>query len=442
MARSRASLTSRGAGALFGALAVLLLAFYTTNVLLFLVAAFFLGFVIAELLAFAVTTRGFGPESFSAERVECSALVAVGGAGLVSVRATSRMTGGFYAEVHDRRPVPLTILQGEADLTTWWGAGETIVLAYVVSPSLRGLFDVGPTVVVAHDPLGLAFKTAALHDPWTVEAIVQIPSAAIGHPPRLASAIVGQTSLSAPGAGSDFRGLREYEPSDEMRRIAWSKSGQGKLFVRVNERESQQDLVVLLDVGRGMAAGFGYETALEKAVDAASQVLRVAFDEGGRAGLLVYGGKTPTFVPPGRGSNHEFQVFRELTGAELRPDASSLATALADLRARLDRPTTLFVFGAITEDLAKLAPVVAGVRPAGHRVYAMLPEASHMYPDFEAPGPRTAMELLTEPETRRVERAAAALESAGAPVGFFGRDDAVGQVAALYARQAGAGRVR
>jgi len=440
MARSKAVFTSRGSGALIGGLCVLLLAFLSTNILLFLVAAFLLGLVLAEVLAFVIATRGFGPEAFSAERVECSALVTVGGAGMVTLRVTSRLSNGFYAELNDSTPSPLKVLEGDPHLLTWWDAGESVSLAYVVSPELRGLFPVGPTVVIAHDPLGLAFKLARIDCPWSVESIVDSASALPGHPTRLASPIVGQTSLSARGAGTDFRGLREYQTTDELRRIAWTRSTHGTLFVREFERESQQDLIVLLDVGKGMATGLGYENALEKAVEAAARVLRIAFDEGGRGGLLVYGAQVLSYVPPGRGSHHEFRVFRELTAAELSPAASSLAGALDHVSARIERPTTLFAFGGLTEDPRKLASVTATLRSAGHRVYALVPEPGRMYTEFSDLSNRAAFEMIVEPETRRALAAGRALEAAGAAVGFFGRDDAVGAVAALYARQASAGR--
>jgi uncharacterized protein (DUF58 family) len=440
MARSKVAFTARGTGALIGGLLVLLLAFLSTNVLLFVVASFLIGFVLAEIVAFAVATRGFGPEAFSAERIECSALVAVGGAGLISLRATSRLPGGFYAELNDTIPGPLNVVEGDPHLLTWWGPGETVALAYVVSPNLRGLFPVGPTVVLAHDPLGFAFKQAGIDRSWTVESIVESASALPGHPTRLASPIVGQTSLSARGAGSDFRGLREYQTTDELRRIAWTRSTQGTLFVREFERESQQDLVVLLDVGKGMATGLGFDTALEKAVEAAARVLRVAFDEGGRGGLLVYGSRVLTYVPPGRGSNHEFRVFRELTGAELSGATSTLAVALDYLRVRAERPTTFFAFSGLTEDLNKLASATATLRSEGHRLYALVPEPGRMYGEIVDLSNRAAFDMIVEPETRRSLAAGRALEAAGAAVGFFGREDAVGAVAALYARQAGAGR--
>jgi uncharacterized protein (DUF58 family) len=196
----------------------------------------------------------------------------------------------------------------------------------------------------------------------------------------------------------------------------------------------------LLDVGQGMATGLGYENALEKAVAAASHVLRIAFDEGGRAGVLVYGARVRSYVPPGRGSNHEFRVFREMTGAELSPARSSLASALDYLAARLDRPTTLFAFSGLTEDAKKLASVTASLRSAGHRLYALVPEPGRMYAEMSDPSHRAAFELIVERENRRARAAGRALEASGAAVGFFGRDDAVGAVAALYARQAGAAR--
>jgi uncharacterized protein (DUF58 family) len=440
MDRGNTRLTPRGSGALIGGLLVLLLALFSANLVLLVVATFLLGFVLAELLVFALMTRGFAVDSFSLERVECSELVAVGGAGLVALRATSRMSSGFYAEVHDRVPGALPVVEGDSRLVSWWDAGARVSLAYVVSPAQRGVFPIGPVDIVAHDPLGFAFRSLRLEAPWTVESIIDSSSVLPGHPARLASPIVGQTSLSARGAGSDFRGLRDYAPSDEIRHIAWTRSTRGALLVREFERESQQDLVALVDVGKGMASGLEYATALEEALAAAARVLRIAFDEGGRAGVLLYGARVVAYVPPGRGSNHEFRVFRELTGAELGPSTPSLATALEYLRVHLERPTTLFAFGGLTEDGRKLAAATAAVRSAGHRLYALVPEPGRMYPEIADPARRAAFELIVDPETRRARAAGASLEAAGAAVEFFGRGDAVGAVAALYARQAGAGR--
>jgi uncharacterized protein (DUF58 family) len=434
MALTRVSFTARGAGALVGALLVFLLAFYTTNILLFLVSVFLLALVLGSLLTFAFATRGFGPDAFVVERVESSSLVKVQGAGFLSVRVTSRLPTGFYAELYDAHSERLKILEGSDRLVTWWSARETLSLAYVVSPDLRGLLEVGPTVVIAHDIFGLAHKSVQLDDRWAIEALVQPTSVPLGHPVRLASTVVGQTSLSARGSGSDFRGLREYEAHDEMRHIAWTRSGQGTLYVREYERESQQDLLVLLDVGRGMAMGSGYANALEDSIDGAARVLRLAFDEGGRGGLLVFGDDVKTFVPPGRGSGHEFLVLRALTGATVSGPPSSLGGALRYLLPQLKRPATFLVFSAPGDDVATLGAQVAGLRQAGHRFYAIVPDVEGMYGELPGATDQQAFRTILEPAIRRTRALTEELGKAGVSVGLYGRGGAVETVARLYAR--------
>ncbi len=434
MALSRLTLTPRGAFALVGALVVLVIAFYSSNILVFLVAAFLLGLVLASLLAFVVATRGFAPEAFEVARIECSSLVKVAGAGLVSVRLTSRLATGFYVEVHDPHSERLRVLEGSEHLVSWWPARATIALAYVVSPDLRGLLEVGPTIVVAHDPLGLAFKRATMDDPWTIEALVQPPSVEVGHPVRLPSMVVGQTSLSARGAGSDFRGLRPYQPTDELRHVAWSRSGQGTLYVREYERESQQDTIVLVDVGREMAIGAGYESALETSVAAAARALRVAFDEGGRGGVVLFADTVVQSVPPGRGAGPEFEAFRALTGARATARVSSLAGALRTLLPQLSRATTLLAFSLPGDDPTKLLEIAGGLRAGGHRLYALLPDVEGMYPELPAPTQQEAFRAILAPAVRRTHAVATALGSAGASVAQFGRDGAVDALIRLYAR--------
>jgi uncharacterized protein (DUF58 family) len=428
-------LTPRGRGMLVGVFVVLLLAFYAANLLLFVVAVFLAVLVLAALVSFARATIGFGPEAFRLERIECSSFVRVGGSALVTVRVTSRLARNFYAELYDRHPERLLLLEGSPRLATWWTAGETLTLAYVVSPKTRGLFEVGPTVVVAHDPLGFAYKTVALLSTWSVETIPRPAALPLGHPARIWNMIVGQAALSARGSGSDFHALREYQPGDEPRHIAWTRSGKGTLYSREYDRESQQDLVVVLDVGRSMAMGPAGEEALEKAVEAAAQVLSASFDEDGRSGLVIFGDQPTTFVPAGRGSDHEFRVFRALAGAEVDPRPSSAPPTLERLVSLLARPTNLVVFSTLEGDPTRIAAACGNLRRGGHRLYVLVPDAAAMYPDLPDALRRDALGLLLETEVRRARGVAQSLEAAGVTVGFFGREGAIAQVAALYAQR-------
>lgn len=439
MAPSGLALTARGAGALFGALAVFALGFYSANVLVYAIGVFLLTLVLGELLQFVAATRGFGPEAFRAERIESSAFAPVGGAALVSVRVTSGLKGSYYAEVVDVRPEPLRLLEGESRLMTWWPAGESLSLAYVVSPRMRGLFEVGPTTVVAHDALGFGYKTAALADPWRVEAIPEPPSLPIARSLRTDSPVVGIRPRAVRGAGSDFRTLREYQSTDDPRRIAWTRSGKGVLLVREYDQDSQPDLVALVDVGRGMSVGLPYEDALERSVEAAALALRLSFDADGRSGLVLFADRVVTFVPTGRGTDHEFRVFRSLTAAAVGPRPGQLDEALLDLAPHLGRPTHLFAFSSLTAPPERLAAAAATVRRGGHHLVVFAPDPRGMYPVPDEATERTTLSLLYEEEARRVRDVASVLEGAGATVILFGRQGAVGAVSGLFMGGRGGG---
>jgi uncharacterized protein (DUF58 family) len=427
--------TPSGAGALIAAFGGLLLAFYTANLTVLIVAVFLTAFVLAELIAFAVATRGFSPEAFEAARVECTTFARVGGAALLTVRLTSVLAGSFYAEVYDPHPERFAIVEGDPHLVTWWPAGETLTVAYVASPQLRGLFDVGPTIVVAHDALGLAFRAVALPTRWRVEAVPQPPPVRLGHPTRLPNLVAGQASLTRPGSGTDFHTLREYQPSDEPRHISWTRSGKGTVYVRQYERESQQDLLVLLDVGPAMAAGLPYADALETAADAAAHVLRRGFDEDTRAGIAVFSDRVLRYLPAGRGSDHEFRVFRALTAAQLEPRPSSLADALEYLLPRLGRATSLLAFSAAGGDPARLATVCADLQRRGHRLFVLAPDVDQMLPSSSDAAVQQALALGHAPERAATDARVRSLRAAGVAVGFFGRGGTLDVVTALYGQR-------
>ncbi|HTT14916.1 MAG TPA: DUF58 domain-containing protein [Thermoplasmata archaeon] len=432
MEDGRLTLTPRGRGVLLAALAVLLVAFVTVNVLAYVVGVFFVALVLADLLEFLRATRGFGPAAFSVERAQCTSFVRAGAPALVTARLTSALPGSFYAELFDAHPDSLPVVEGSPRLLTWWAAGEPLTLGYVVVPRKRGRYEVGPTLVLAHDSLGLAFRSVSLSDPWEIEAIPEPLSVPIPHPRRLPSLVVGQTWVATPGAGSDFRGLREYEPTDELRSIAWTRSGQGTLYVRQNERESLQDLVVLLDIGRTMALGPRPGDALERSIDAAASVLRLAFDEGGRAGIVLFSDHTEAYIPPGRGATHEFRVLRALSGARVERPAGRLGAAVDYVVPRLDRSASLVALSAVDGDPDALAASVGEARHRGHLVYILVPDADSLYPPLRDPGQQAAIGFLLAPEVRRSHTAAACLRRQGASVALFGHDGPLAALGTLY----------
>jgi uncharacterized protein (DUF58 family) len=413
---TRVVLTPRGAALLTAGLVTLLLAFYTLSLILFVFATFMLAFVSAEILLFAYATRGFGPESFRARRLECSSFAPVNGVAFIAVGIQPTLKSGVYAEIFDAHPDRLSVVDGSPRLLTWWNPGVEKTLAYVASPSVRGRFELGPTVVVAHDTFGFGFKQTALATPWTLEAIPHYPSVRLRRPERFPTPTFGQSPHSARGAGMDFHSLREYESSDDPRRIAWTRSGKGTMYVREFQRENQEEIVLLLDVGRTMAAGSGTADALEEAVNAAGFAAQYSFDEDIRFGLLLFSDHVVRHLPPGRGAEHEFEVARALAGAEIDPRDSSLTGVLDYLGPRLGFPAHLIAFSTLDGDPGELARAWGTLARSGHRLSVFVPDLAGFYPPLTVPAGQEAVALLLRPEVERVDRHVQRLRDLGVPI--------------------------
>lgn len=417
-------LTPRGGALLAAGLVALVFAFYSLSLVLFVFATFVIAFVSAEVFLFAYATRGFGPEAFRAQRLECSSFAPVNGAAFVAVRIEPNLRSGVYAEVYDAHPDRLTIVDGSPRLLTWWNPGVEKTLAYVTSPTVRGRFALGPTFVVAHDTFGFGFKQVALSTPWTLEAIPHYPSVRLRRPERFPTPTFGQSPHSARGAGMDFHSLREYVSTDDPRRIAWTRSGKGTMYVREFQRENQEEVVLLLDVGRTMAAGAGIADALEEAVEAAGFAAQYAFDEDIRFGLLLFSDRIVRHLPPGRGPEHEFEVARALAGAEVEPRDSSLAGVFEYLAPRLAYPAHLIAFSSLDGDSAELARAWGLLARSGHRLNVFAPDLRGFYPKLPTESGQEALGLLMRPEVDQVDRQAQQLRQFGVPVARYGRNGA------------------
>jgi len=93
------------------------------------------------------------------------------------------------------------------------------------------------------------------------------------------------------GEGLDFHQLREYREGDAPRQIDWKASSRmRKLISREYREERDQQIILLLDCGRRMAAKDGPLSHLDHALDAAMLLAFVALRQGDAVGLMTMGG--------------------------------------------------------------------------------------------------------------------------------------------------------
>lgn len=217
---------------------------------------------------------------------------------------------------------------GEArPLSVWDGMQGS--RTYIVEPTRRGVYALGPARLETTDPLGL-FSFGATLDVQTELIVHPEPVPAQDH------AVGGEgvhgvrerDGKTRRGTGMDFHGVREYRPGDELRRVHWPTTARtGKLAVIEFERAYQQDIVIGLDLTRGSDHGEGRETTLEYAVKVAATLADRTLRAGGGVALITQNGRVLVRPREADPEAARFQLFDLL--ARVRADAeNSLSEAL------------------------------------------------------------------------------------------------------------------
>ncbi len=129
-------------------------------------------------------------------------------------------------------------------------------------------------------------------------------------------------SLLAKGGGTELRELRDMQPGDSFRSIAWRPSARrGKLLVRDVEQEVQESRYLLLDVSATMRGGALGERKLDYGIEAVAAEARRAVARGDRLGVVTMDGRVLGHVPLGDGASQLFSALDVLIAATEVVDA-------------------------------------------------------------------------------------------------------------------------
>ncbi len=190
-----------------------------------------------------------------------------------------------------------------------------------------GLYTVGPLSLGAWDPLGLSYARQEIPRldafevfPRTFE--IEALSARAGR----ATISPRDSTTTAAGQSLLFRGVREFEAGDDVRRIHWPATARrGIPMVREFERDQQPAFVVFLDLDRRGRAGIGRQSTLEYLVRIGASLLWTAHRRGDVLALVAEGEKE-ILVPPGQGDAHLAAAMHELVRVRQTGTTSLLDT--------------------------------------------------------------------------------------------------------------------
>lgn len=293
-------------------------------------------------------------QSIDPSRVWKILIVGLGGAWLFgwlwarglarSLRLAREMRYG-WAQVGDRLEERFTLLNASIFPATWveiddhstlpgyraslataiGGEGEVTLLTEGLC-SRRGLYLLGGATLRCGDPLGM--YTVTIEDPASralliLPPVVPLPPIEVTPGGYLGD---GRPRLRALEESVRAAGVREYRPSDPLRRIHWPTSArQGRLFTRQLDGNPAGNWWILLDLDRNVQAGSDWDSTVEHGIVLAASLADQSLQNKQSVGLAV-NGEPPTWLPPRESERQRWDILRAL--ALTQPGGLTLADFL------------------------------------------------------------------------------------------------------------------
>jgi uncharacterized protein (DUF58 family) len=299
--------------------------------------AFGYDFVVLVVAIFDVRTSNL-PKSVVITR-EFGGRFAVGAETEVRIQIQNASNRPIKVIVKDEFP-PLMILNGVREGEMSLDAQSTATLIYGLTPPRRGRFEFGHTALRFRSRLHLVWCDTKVTSPIVVKVYPNMRRAREAELKALGarSVVSSHRKTSWRGEGREFESMRDYVRGDELRHISWTATARrGKLTTRQYQIERDQTILIALDAGRLMTARIENETKLDSAVHATLALFSAAARAGDNAGLVVFGRKIKSFLPPSRGRDHIESALEALYGVEPEMIEPSYARAFEFISANSKR---------------------------------------------------------------------------------------------------------
>lgn len=132
----------------------------------------------------------------------------------------------------------------------------------------------------------------------------------------------GQHLVTQRGYGTDLRQLRDHQPGDTLRDIAWKATVRNRrLLSREFEREIERSVYVMLDISSSMRGGQAPGQKLEFAIELVLDLIDSTVADRDRVGLVTFDEKTYGHLPPGNSVPHVKRMIHHLVGLNAIVDA-------------------------------------------------------------------------------------------------------------------------
>jgi uncharacterized protein (DUF58 family) len=189
-----------------------------------------------------------------------------------------------YCEVRDGTKLP-GYAPGRAFALA---AGGTVTWTARGMFNLRGMHHFGPLEARLGDPFGL-FPRRIRVAPENEVIVYPAIHALLHGVPQWSGNGVAEAHRGQPvDVPPDVSTIRDYAATDGLSRIHWASTARtGRLISRTFDTGQSADLLVVLDLQRGVHAGSGIESSLEYAIAITASVVHGAIRRGQAVGLVT-----------------------------------------------------------------------------------------------------------------------------------------------------------
>jgi len=198
--------------------------------------------------------------------------------------SNKRATEVGLVEVFDTLPHTVELVKGKNHRMFCLGPYETKRIKYKVKFHIQGEIKIGPMKWRAMDKMSFFFNEDKVetYTTVTVQRGVEDPRKLQVLPMR-SNRPFGAIPTRVKGTGSEFYGLRDYDPMDSLRVVNWKASARlGKLISKEFEDERLGDVVLIVDMRPVSRIGEGSINTVDASVNGALAVAQKVLQQRNR----------------------------------------------------------------------------------------------------------------------------------------------------------------
>lgn len=254
--------------------------------------------------------------------------------------------GTHSLSIHIRDEVPENCIAEGNQFKIRLKGRETKIKKYSLTPTSRGEWEFRGLYIRYPGLLGLAQVQKEILPPNPIRIYPNIKAIEefellkqTGHLSHM-----GMRRSRIKGLGMEFESLRDYN-EDDYRKIDWKASARrGKLVVRNFEQETNQGVMVCVDVGRHMLGEVDGVRKLDHCLDAALLFLHAAERAGDQVGLMLFNDTVEKYIAPRRGKAQVARLLEALYDAQAQPIQPNYNQAFSYLASRWKKRSLVVIF--------------------------------------------------------------------------------------------------